>query len=49
MHSNNNDSRSFDKELISSIQFHTCAIREKDLKFGKSDIDLACYGMYSRV
>lgn len=36
--------RIYEKELISSIQFHTCAIIHKDIVFYKNDIDLAYNG-----
>ncbi|XP_052891231.1 tensin-1 isoform X4 [Anopheles moucheti] len=38
----NNNMASYEKELIASVQFHTCAITEKEVQFHKGDLDLAC-------
>ncbi|XP_049277650.1 tensin-1 isoform X10 [Anopheles funestus] len=38
----NNNKASYEKELIASVQFHTCAITEKEVQFHKGDLDLAC-------
>uniref|UniRef100_A0A8W7K7T7 SH2 domain-containing protein n=1 Tax=Anopheles albimanus TaxID=7167 RepID=A0A8W7K7T7_ANOAL len=38
----NNNKPNFEKELIASVQFHTCAITEKEVQFRKGDLDLAC-------
>ncbi|XP_053668786.1 uncharacterized protein LOC128719189 [Anopheles marshallii] len=38
----NNNMASYEKELIASVQFHTCAITEKEVQFQKGDLDLAC-------
>lgn len=32
------------RELIFSSQFHTCAITDKTISFGRSDLDYACDG-----
>ncbi|XP_058129052.1 tensin-1 [Anopheles ziemanni] len=38
----NNNKANYEKELIASVQFHTCAITEKEVQFKKGDLDLAC-------
>uniref|UniRef100_A0A182MSG0 C2 tensin-type domain-containing protein n=1 Tax=Anopheles culicifacies TaxID=139723 RepID=A0A182MSG0_9DIPT len=38
----NNNKAAYEKELIASVQFHTCAITEKEVQFQKGDLDLAC-------
>ncbi|XP_052869552.1 uncharacterized protein LOC128275179 [Anopheles cruzii] len=38
----NNNKPNYEKELIASVQFHTCAITEKEVQFMKRDLDLAC-------
>lgn len=30
------------RELMFSVQFHTCAVAEKEIQFGRSDLDFAC-------
>ncbi|XP_050067868.1 uncharacterized protein LOC126556583 isoform X2 [Anopheles maculipalpis] len=38
----NNNKATYEKELIASVQFHTCAITEKEVQFKKGDLDWAC-------
>uniref|UniRef100_A0A6E8WD68 Tensin n=1 Tax=Anopheles coluzzii TaxID=1518534 RepID=A0A6E8WD68_ANOCL len=38
----NNNKATYEKELIASVQFHTCAITEKEVQFTKGDVDFAC-------
>uniref|UniRef100_A0A182VZI0 C2 tensin-type domain-containing protein n=1 Tax=Anopheles minimus TaxID=112268 RepID=A0A182VZI0_9DIPT len=38
----NNNKAAYEKELIASVQFHTCAITEKEVQFQKGDLDFAC-------
>lgn len=32
------------RELILSTQFHTCAVTERSIGFGRADLDYACDG-----
>lgn len=34
------------RNLIFSMQFHTCAITERDITFCRSDLDYACDGEF---
>ncbi|XP_038105885.1 tensin-2 isoform X8 [Culex quinquefasciatus] len=38
----NNNKLHDEKELVSAVQFHTCAITEKEVQFAKLELDLAC-------
>ncbi|XP_055617746.1 uncharacterized protein LOC129763045 isoform X3 [Toxorhynchites rutilus septentrionalis] len=38
----NNNKLHDEKELMSCVQFHTCAITEKEVQFAKDELDLAC-------
>nr|XP_029710005.1 uncharacterized protein LOC109623099 isoform X6 [Aedes albopictus] len=38
----NNNKLHDEKELISCVQFHTCAITEREVQFAKVELDLAC-------
>lgn len=37
-------SKTMNRELIFSTQFHTCAITDRDITFFRSDLDYACEG-----
>lgn len=43
----NNNKLHDEKELVSAVQFHTCAITEKEVQFAKLELDLACDGRIS--
>ncbi|XP_058812908.1 uncharacterized protein LOC131677221 isoform X2 [Topomyia yanbarensis] len=38
----NNNKLHDEKELISAVQFHTCAITQREVQFAKVELDLAC-------
>ncbi|XP_058452418.1 uncharacterized protein LOC131431017 isoform X3 [Malaya genurostris] len=38
----NNNKLHDEKELISTVQFHTCAITQREVQFAKVELDLAC-------
>ncbi|XP_055526398.1 uncharacterized protein LOC129719063 isoform X2 [Wyeomyia smithii] len=38
----NNNKLHDEKELISAVQFHTCAITQREVQFAKAELDLAC-------
>lgn len=39
---NNNSGSALDRELLFSVQFHTCAVGDRTLVFNRKDLDYAC-------